>query len=106
MTKLPDRKGDNRVSHSAVALILGCYGLSDFSWPSTFRKRSRLKCRWFLREGFYINRHRVELCPHSLHILRYGLVEHCGVNLGCDYLTLVGTTKYGNRCNSLNISLL
>lgn len=22
------------------------------------------------------------------------------------YLTLVGTTKYGNRCNSLNISLL
>lgn len=24
----------------------------------------------------------------------------------CDYLTLVGTTKYGNRCNSLNISLL
>lgn len=23
-----------------------------------------------------------------------------------DYLTLVGTTKYGNRCNSLNISLL
>ena len=23
-----------------------------------------------------------------------------------NYLTLVGTTKYGNRCNSLNISLL
>lgn len=48
----------------------------------------------------------VQFVTEHCKVVVYLLRGYFRIELGCNYLTLVGTTKYGNRCNSLNISLL